>query len=244
MRLIPPKRSAHGRIFTPPRMKNLPSLLLLLLLAVPAAAPAQGSEIFPPERRQELREEVRYEAPEREETPDTEYEPIDWSPYRTPALIVLGILFATGMALLAYRLFRDLRPGGGGTRARNAAVPVEAEEIVEEQIVAQGVAPDLLARAEAAGQYEVAIRLLYLGLLKELQDARLIRWRRDFSNRDYRRQLTGHPLAADFQQSTEFYERYWYGKYPIDRLAYRVAHTKMRALQARIAEVGAQTAHP
>ena len=224
-------------------MKNLPLLLMLLLMVTSAAAPAQDSDIFPAERRRELREEVRYEAPEREEPQETSFEPFDWSPYRTPALIVLGILFATGLGLLSYRLYRDLRPGSR-RHSDYSVVPVAEGEIVEEQIVAGGVAPDLLERAEKAGQYEVAIRLLYLGLLKELQDARLIRWRRDFSNRDYRRQLTGHPLAADFQESTDFYERYWYGKYPIDRLAYRLAHGKMRGLQSRIAEEAAQSANP
>ena len=212
-------------------------LLLLLLCMPPLRSQDQAgkSAIFPPERQAELREELVYE-PEEEPEP-VPVEPIDFELYldnlRSPLVIGIAVSLLLGLGFLIYRILGDLdvkrRREDGDER-----VGVDVKEIVEEELVQQGVSLSMLERAEAAGQYDIAIRLLYIGLLKSLQDAGLLRYRRDYSNRDYRQQLLGSPLQADFVHVTQAYERYWYGKYPVDRLSYRLVQKDFRELTGRI----------
>ncbi|WP_116127658.1 DUF4129 domain-containing protein [Lewinella sp. IMCC34183] len=209
-------------------------LLLAALLFVVGLLPGQGSGVFPEQRLGELREEIHFErpaAPEFEPEPDRPAESFDWTLFRTPVIVVLSTVLVAGLAYLLYRMRRDLTAGSSPRRAEPAPA-VDATAIQDEVIVERGVAPGLVERAEAAGQYDVAVRLLYLGVLNTLQGAGLLRYRRDFSNRDYRRQLAGSPQAAAFRTVTEAYERYWYGGYPLDRLSYRVVRTEVAALYA------------
>ena len=205
-------------------------LYILSLLLLPAAAVAQGGEVFPQERLRELREEIRYvpPPPEPEEPPAFEMPTLDLSAFRNPLIIGLGLLLAAGLGLLLYRLLRE---GSAPRRAAPAPPsPVDISRIEEERAVHEGVPADLIAAAEAAGQYTDAVRLRYLNLLGDLRRAGLIRWRRDYSNRDYQRQLAGHALAPAFRTATATYERYWFGRYPIDRLAYRAAGQQLDAV--------------
>ena len=126
----------------------------------------------------------------------------------------------------------DMRKRTKGKKGEQDEINIS--EIEEEQLVAEGVSLTLLQRAENAGQFDVVVRLLYIQLLKELQDGGLIKYRRDFSNRDYQNQLHHSVFLNDFRDVTADYERYWYGKYPIERLSYRLVHRKFTALNAAI----------
>ena len=96
---------------------------------------------------------------------------------------------------------------------------------------------------ERAGQFDIAVRLLYIQLLKELQDGGLIKYRKDFSNRDYQTQLKGTGFLAGFREVIQEYERYWFGKYPIDRLSYRNIYQRFTALNERIRAATAKTSN-
>ncbi|WP_420458913.1 DUF4129 domain-containing protein [Neolewinella sp.] len=218
---------------------NVLLLPLLLLLCTPlwSQADGGGSVIFPAERLTELREELVYE-PEEERELVEPLQPIDWNlqldNLRSPLVLAIAIALLLGLGLLIYRILGDLEVKRRRQHEAEAQ-GVNVTEIVEEELVEQGVSLSLLERAEAAGQYDIAVRLLYIALLKSLQDAGLLRYRRDFSNRDYRQQLREHPAQADFVRVTQAYERYWYGKYPIDRLSYRLVYKDFGALTDRIA---------
>ena len=191
---------------------------LILLFSTPLWAQAKGdrSAIFPAGRLTELREELVYEV-EEEPEPVEPTEPIDWDLHldslRSPLVLAIAAALLLGLGLLIYRILGDLEI----RRRRQEEADgrgVDVTEIVEEELVERGVSLSMLERAEAAGQYDIAVRLLYIALLKALQDAGLLRYRRDFSNRDYRHQLRDRPLHPDFVRVTQAYERYWYGKYP------------------------------
>lgn len=211
-------------------------ILLLLLFVAPLAG--QPSPVFPAERHAELREELPYtpeEEPE-EEVPTDEPPAVDWERVQDVLTKFAWLFVISGLLLLAYFLLRHFKVGFFAPRRVEAPVArVEAEEIVEEEMVREGVELSLIERAEGAGQYDVAVRLHYIALLKSLQDGGYIRYRRDYSNRDYRRQLSGNPLQADFTEVTKLYERYWYGEYPLDRLGYRLVSRKFFALSDRLA---------
>jgi hypothetical protein len=148
-------------------------------------------------------------------------------------LIILLLLLA-GLGYLIYRMLGDVDMRKRTKGKKGEQDEINISEIEEEQLVAEGVSLTLLQRAENAGQFDVVVRLLYIQLLKELQDGGLIKYRRDFSNRDYQNQLHHSVFLNDFRDVTADYERYWYGKYPIERLSYRLVHRKFTALNAAI----------
>ncbi|CAH1001351.1 hypothetical protein LEM8419_02252 [Neolewinella maritima] len=210
--------------------------LLLLFYAPLGAQGGDGSDLFPATRHQELREELTYE-PE-EEVVEEPAAPVrfdfDLSSFRSPLVVGIALALVLGLGFLIYRILGDL-----AVKRRQQATPpttgVTVQEIVEEELMQQGVSLSMLERAEAAGQYDIAVRLRYIDALKSLQDAGLIRYRRDYSNRDYREQLADHPLRTDFVRVVEAYERYWYGRYAIDRLSYRLVERDFRTLSEQIA---------
>lgn len=210
---------------------------LLLLFAGGLAAQESKSPIFPEERYEELRQEVVYEAPEEEEEEEDTVEPWDFNwdinlSQQTSILIFLVLLLVFGF--LIYRVLGDVEMRKRTRSAGEEEEEINIEDIEEERLVADGVSLSLLQRAENAGQFDVAVRLLYIQLLKELQDADLIKYRRDFSNRDYQHQLKGTKYLKDFRDVTADYERYWFGKYTIDRLSYRLVQRKFNVLSQEI----------
>ena len=199
-----------------------------------------ASPPFPTERHAELREELHYEAPAAP-TPDQPSSgwkwdfDFDWLTDMSPlfTLLVL-ILVLIPLGVIIYKLLGAVAARCRARRGGGAAGEVRLDEIEEEEMVLGGVKRSLLQRAEDAGQYDVAVRLLYIRLLKDLNDRELIRYRKDLSNRDYRRQLAGQSVAADFREVTDDYERYWYGKYRIDRLSYRLVREKFDHLSEQL----------
>jgi len=151
----------------------------------------------------------------------------------TSTLIIFLLLLA-GLGYLIYLMLGDVNMRKRTKGEDEEQDQINISEIEEEQLVAEGVSLTLLQRAENAGQFDIAVRLLYIQLLKELQDGSLIKYRRDFSNRDYQNQLRRSTFLADFRDVTADYERYWYGKYPIERLSYRLVYRKFTALNAAI----------
>ena len=221
--------------------RSLYFISLTFSLLLPCGLSAQAAEMFPADRMRELREEIVYTPPETTERPAASPFPtLDLSDLGWPILFLGGSLLLALLLLLAYLLVQGIR------RMENRRPPQVEEgiafsEIVEEQLVEEGVSPDLIARAEAAGQYDVAVRLLYIASLRQLNDAGLIRYRKDRSNRDYRQQLSGHFLQAGFRECTRGYERYWYGQYPLGEAEYGVVRDQFRTLTDEVSDASPQS---
>ena len=221
----------------------MPRVLLFLfvaLLTLPAAASAQGKDdLFPRERLTKLRREIVFaegsesvEPPQR--SPSTgapDFSDIGW-----PGLILIGLVLVGALGAILYFTLRTPSTVSRPPAAAPSAT-VRANELVEAELVERGVDPELLRRAEVAGQYDLAVRLLYITALTELNRAGAIRYRKDRSNRDYLDQLRDHPAGKDFRHLTLAYERYWYGQYAADALAYRTARSQYTDLTGRLADV-------
>ncbi|WP_157471967.1 hypothetical protein [Neolewinella persica] len=219
---------------------------ILFLFLSPFAFMAQenqSSPMFPAERHQELREDLAYEQKKQEEEKLEEdlekwwnfeaYE--NWSfDLSSGTSIVILVLLLAGLGFLIFRILGDVEMRKRTREAGEEQDEINIDDLEEEVLVAEGVSVSLLERAERAGQYDVAVRLLYIQLLKELQDGGLIKYRRDFSNRDYQQQLRHTAFLQDFREVTANYERFWYGKYPIERLGYRLVYGKFTTLNAAI----------
>jgi hypothetical protein len=89
----------------------------------------------------------------------------------------------------------------------------------------------LCRSAESAGQYREALRYTYLHVLQLLDQAGLINYRPDKTNRAYRLELERTDLRDGFAQVTRAYERAWYGGYSVSRSQFEQQRSAAAALQ-------------
>jgi hypothetical protein len=71
-------------------------------------------------------------------------------------------------------------------------------------------------KAISNGNYRLAIRLMFLRLLKNLSDRRVIEYKQDRTNFDYLAQLHSTKYYTDFFRLTRNYEYSWYGQFDIE----------------------------
>jgi hypothetical protein len=75
---------------------------------------------------------------------------------------------------------------------------------------------DAVENALADKNYRLAVRLLYLRCLKQLNDANLISWRIEKTNFTYLNELEDPEYKKQFGQLTTRFEYVWYGDFPVD----------------------------
>ncbi|MEO6612900.1 MAG: hypothetical protein ABIT05_10470 [Chitinophagaceae bacterium] len=94
----------------------------------------------------------------------------------------------------------------------------EGEEITED-IFAINYQREI-DKAAAAGNYRLAVRLMFLRLLKNMAEKNIIRYQQDKTNFDYLMQLHGTSYYPHFFRITRNYEYSWYGKFDISEENY------------------------
>ncbi len=74
----------------------------------------------------------------------------------------------------------------------------------------------LIEEAEKRQDFRLAIRFIYLKLLRTLDDKQLIHWKAEKTNSDFISELSVPNLKTDFVRVTRLYEYFWYGEFEID----------------------------
>ncbi len=73
-----------------------------------------------------------------------------------------------------------------------------------------------IEKAVAQHNYRLAVRLLYLKCLKQLNDASLIKWQPEKTNGAYVNELNSPAQRSTFKLLTRQFEYVWYGDFAID----------------------------
>jgi len=73
--------------------------------------------------------------------------------------------------------------------------------------------------------YRLAIRLLYLSTLKQLNDAHLIQWQLEKTNSAYLNELSDATQRQSFGILTRQFEYVWYGDFPVDGQSFQNINT-------------------
>ena len=81
-------------------------------------------------------------------------------------------------------------------------------------------------KAAAAGNYRLAIRLMFLRSLKKMSERNIIRYKQDSTNLDYLMQISSSEYYNDFFRITRNYEYSWYGLFNVREDMYRVIRTE------------------
>lgn len=77
-------------------------------------------------------------------------------------------------------------------------------------------------RAIQQGNFRLAVRLMYLRLLKDLSERQIIQYTQDRTNFDYLTQLSPTPFYKEFFKVTRNYEFSWYGQFEVDEKSFRI----------------------
>jgi len=89
-------------------------------------------------------------------------------------------------------------------------------------------------RATAQGNFRLAIRLMYLRLLKEMSDRKIINYTQDKTNFDYLLQVHTTPYYKDFFRITRHYEYSWYGLFDVNEAAYKVVQQDVNQFEREL----------
>jgi hypothetical protein len=89
-------------------------------------------------------------------------------------------------------------------------------------------------RATAAGNYNLAVRLHFLRLLRGLSDRQIIDYQQDRTNFDYMMQLRQSKYYSDFFRVTRHYEYAWYGQFPLEEEQYRMIRQQFETFERNL----------
>jgi hypothetical protein len=157
---------------------------------------------------------IRKETPK---TPDSNYTPLgDRLWFRT---LVWAIIIAAFAGVIIWYLAGN-RVLVFGKKDKMIADEGK-DEIMPEDIFAINYQKEI-DKAAQMGNYRLAVRLMFLRLLKNLSERNLITYKQDRTNFDYLLQLHPTKYYKDFFRITRNYEYSWYGKFEMDDTTYNV----------------------
>jgi hypothetical protein len=127
--------------------------------------------------------------------------------------ILLIIVLIVLIAGIVFRLAGGSFDGGASKEKDKVPVgPVTNADIHRvEQNLHKSDMEILIDNTLSEGNYMMVTRLYYLWAIKELSNKRLIKWKRDKTNRDYLRELRKTDLHKPFREVTRIFEEVWYG---------------------------------
>jgi hypothetical protein len=114
-------------------------------------------------------------------------------------IVLLIILLITRNVSIDYKLKKNAVPG-------SLEAPIEN---IEDFDIHQSLESTI-----AAGNLRLAVRLYYLGLLKKLNEAGIIKWQKEKTNNDYLNEIyLRNSYFDEVKKLTIAYERVWYGEH-------------------------------
>jgi Domain of unknown function (DUF4129) len=137
-------------------------------------------------------------------------------------IIVLGILLALGFkpSFLFRKNTSDINIGNKNE--------VDTEDINTIKFESE------LDKAIRLKNYKLAVRIMYLEVLKTLNDKQLIDWNKNKTNLDYVKEIKNTNLKADFRQITNSFDYVWYGNFNIDASTFNLMQDKIVSFKKRI----------
>lgn len=138
--------------------------------------------------------------------------PLQWMNMTT--LLVIVVLF---LGILLWYLFQNNIVG----RNRAIAGDKAGEEITADNIFEINYQKEI-EKAINARDHRLAIRLMFLRLLKQLSQKKIIEYKQERTNFDYLSQLYSTSYYNDFFRLTRNYEYTWYGKFDVNPETFRI----------------------
>ena len=125
---------------------------------------------------------------------------------------VVKFIFVTiVILLLAFLLFKIFSGRLSNKKVVNDKSIVSVEDIEDISLVPESELERLLKEALNRKDFNEAIRIYYVFIIRELSEKELIRWKKEKTNRDYVSELREMAHYGIFRELTLLFERVWYG---------------------------------
>jgi hypothetical protein len=142
---------------------------------------------------------------------------------------ILGLLLFGLLAWMAYQYLQA--PKNSLIRASDGtAITLEnLEEYIHETDLQR-----FLREALSNNNYQQAVRIYFLQVIKTLSEKGAIRWSKEKTNHQYIREMSAHAQIGGFKHATLTYERVWYGEKPLQQADYQLIAADMDGLLASL----------
>ncbi|MEY3397749.1 MAG: hypothetical protein RL220_343 [Bacteroidota bacterium] len=131
------------------------------------------------------------------------------------------IVFTLVIALLVFTILKFINTRRVRRDQKIALLDPSTLSDIEENVPESDI-EKFLRLAVEAGNYKLAVRLMYLRLLQQLHEAGKIVWKKEKTNRDYVRELRKHGHSGIFGELTLAFEIVWYGDTDVSREKYDI----------------------
>lgn len=130
-----------------------------------------------------------------------------WDYLNSSAVYAIFWIVVVGVFLLI--LFLYLRTFTAS--AKRIRPTTDGETVMLEENIFTINFDEAISKALTDNNYRMATRLLFLRLLRNMSEKRIINYGQDKTNMDYLFELTNTRYAKEFMQATRTYEYVWYG---------------------------------
>ncbi|MCB0706705.1 MAG: DUF4129 domain-containing protein [Saprospiraceae bacterium] len=180
-----------------------------------------------------LTKDLDYGTIESEKEPETTNSKTPKESSEGLATLLKILLIGGGIGMLVFLLskyFSGKELGSGASKKEALQLQIEIDELKKE--LPGSTLDPVLVRAENSANYRLAIRLRYLMIIQELNEKEFIEWKKDKTNGQYSRELSGTQLEKPFRQVTQIFEPLWYGQEVLDKSAYQLLSREFEDLEA------------
>jgi len=157
--------------------------------------------------------------PEKKDAPTPDIDLPSKKSFMGIAQVLLIVIIAGALVLLLYFIFRN--------SGRNKPVVNPDDEwiaqLIEGDDPPEAILNKKLQEAIDAGNFPLAIRILYLEVLSALHRNNLIRWKKDKTNAMYGMELGKTQFFYEFAVLTRIFETSWYSKISTDINTFQAA---------------------
>lgn len=136
---------------------------------------------------------------------------IDPGAYKIIELLFYGILILIALYIIV-RLLVGTKASSFFSKKSSQLAPLN----IQEEHIDSVDLDQFIRNALARKNYRLAIRYMYLKVLKELSIRNLISWHFDKTNRDYYEEIEDPQLKDNFKKVSYLYDHVWYGEFDLD----------------------------
>jgi hypothetical protein len=143
-----------------------------------------------------------------------------------PMLVAILLLF---MAIIVFFLFKSNVVAG-----RRSPIKTDEEELAETEDIFSINYQKEIDKAIRDKNYRLATRLLFLRLLKTMDEKHIIRYKQELTNFDYLMQVFQTGYYKDFFRLTRNYEYAWYGNFEVSEQTFSLIRNDYENFQQKL----------
>jgi len=146
-------------------------------------------------------------------------------PAKTPSIPYLKYIIEAGLVVLLVFIIIKLAGLKLSNIFKKDATEIQLPYSESLENIHQITFEEEIEKALNQRNYRLAIRLLYLSTLKQLNDAHLIQWQLEKTNSAYLNELNDASQRQSFGILTRQFEYVWYGDFPVDGQSFQNINT-------------------